>query len=185
MTDTPVNDLTITIWNANGLAKHTINTATNSLSNSILIFITETWLLSPNRYPTEWTQYHTYGLPVENSYRKSMGICLLIHPDCPYTVTILPTNSPSLLTCQVADIPIHCVYLPPNINNNSTDRTDVLGILFNLPLNTHSSQSKTIICGDINTRHPSLGDTRFNTRGTEIFNWMMDNGIECLNAILA
>ncbi|OBZ80237.1 hypothetical protein A0J61_11713, partial [Choanephora cucurbitarum] len=46
------SDFTMTIWNANGVARQAISTVTDYLYDSSLIFITETWLLPPLRFPT-------------------------------------------------------------------------------------------------------------------------------------
>lgn len=43
------NMLTMTIWNSNGLARQAIYQITDSLLSSSMIFMTETWLLSPLR----------------------------------------------------------------------------------------------------------------------------------------
>ena len=107
------NDITITIFNTNGLEKQTINTVTSLLSSSTLLFLTETWLLSPSHIPTTWIQHHTYSKKVDNSFRGSIRISLLVHPNCPYLVTILPTSSLYILSCQVAGYLIHCLCLPP------------------------------------------------------------------------
>jgi hypothetical protein len=58
----PMNrELTVTVWNANGLERQAVSTVTNALSSSSLLFITESWLLSPLRLPTTWSQHHNYG----------------------------------------------------------------------------------------------------------------------------
>ncbi|KAG0820814.1 hypothetical protein G6F19_012264 [Rhizopus arrhizus] len=179
---TPYQELNITIWNANGCARHAISAITDSLSSSSLLFMSETWLLPPLRYPTHWQQYHTYGLPVEDSYRGKMGITLLVNPECPYPVTHFPSSSPYVLSCQVASLLIHCVYLPPSTLSD----TEALDILRSLATQTHPSQSNTIICGDINARHQLLlGDTRTTTRGTLLQEWLEDTGLTCWNSRLA
>ena len=176
------NDLTISLWNANGLARQAIHTVTSSLTSSSLIFITETWLLSPSRYPTSWFQYHNYATPVENSHHGKMGITLLTNPSLPYPVHILPSNSPYVLSCQVADLLVHCLYLPPT----SLTPTQVLDIIDSLPLAHTSSQNNTIICGDFNARHAELlGDYRTTPRGSALATWITDQGISCWNAELA
>ncbi|KAK4513147.1 uncharacterized protein ATC70_012941 [Mucor velutinosus] len=142
----------------------TINTVTQSLPLSSLIFITETWLLPPLHLPTSWQQFHTYGLPVPNMRRGQMGISLLVNPDFPYPVTHIPSVSPYVLSCQVASTLIHCVYLPPTA---SFSDSDALAVLRDLPLHPSPSQTNTIICGDLNARHARLlGDTKTTTRGT-------------------
>ncbi|CDH56232.1 polyprotein [Lichtheimia corymbifera JMRC:FSU:9682] len=112
-----------------------------------------------------------------------MGIALLVHPDCPYPVHHIPTTSPYLLSCQIADILIHCVYLPPSA---SYSNDDAISFIESLPLSTHPSQTNTIICGDFNARiRGLLGDSRSNTRGTALYDFIMHNNITCWNATLA
>lgn len=178
----PGNRISITLWNSNGIARQSISTLTTAFSSSSLIFLTETWLLSPLRYPTQWAQYHTYGQKVENSYRGKMGITLLVNPDFPYPVSIFPSNSPYVFTCQINTTLIHCLYLPPSTLSNE----DAIDILRSLPLHTHASQTNTIICGDLNARHEVLlGDRRTTPRGTMLAEWIQDSGLHCLNAELA
>lgn len=177
MSDT-THDLSITIWNANGLTKQLINTVTSSLSTTTLLFITETWLLPPSRYPTDWTQYHTYGKEIPNSYRGSMGISLLVHPACPYPVTIIPNSSPYSLSCEIAGHIIHCVYLPPSTNNALTDPAAINLLEDLVPLNT---QHPTIICGDINARHTLFGDSKTTERGYLLHDFLVEFGFDCLN----
>lgn len=177
------SEITITLWNASGLAKQAATPILSILDFSTLIFITETWLLPPSRYPIQWQQYHTYGQPVPNTKRGQMGIALLVHPDCPYPVHHIPTTSPYLFSCQIADILIHCVYLPPSA---SYSNDDAISFIESLPLSTHPSQTNTIICGDFNARiRGLLGDSRSNTRGTALYDFIMHNNITCWNATLA
>ena len=178
-------DITITIFNTNGLEKQTINTITSTLSTTTLLFLTETWLLAPSRIPTTWTQHHTYGKKVDNSYRGSMGTSLLIHPDCPYPVTILPNSSPYILSCQVAGYLIHCLYLPPPGHGTLSD-VEAIEIMSQLPLTTNHNQNGTIICGDINARNKQLlGDKKDTNRGLYLNNFMIENGFQCLNSTYA
>ncbi|KAG1458102.1 hypothetical protein G6F56_006469 [Rhizopus delemar] len=159
---TPTNNITMTIWNAGGCGRLDIDQVTKTMPMTDLLFVTETWLLSPLRLISKWNQFHTYALPVDNTFRGQMGISLLVHPDCPYTVTHFPSLSPYVLSCQVSNLLIHCVYLPPALSD-----TDALDIIHFLPLQTHSSQNNTIICGDFNARHKQyLGDSRTSPRGT-------------------
>ncbi|KAG0861649.1 hypothetical protein G6F16_013113 [Rhizopus arrhizus] len=171
----------MTLWNTNGCARHTIDAITNSIPFTHLLFLTETWLLSPLRFLTNWKQYHTYAIPVDNTYRGEMGISLLVHPDCPYEVTHFPSTSPDVLTCQVSNMLIHCVYLPPALSVDAA-----IEVLDNLPVQTHPSQQNTIICGDFNARHREmLGDNRTTPRGTALNNWIVENGLRCWNSELA
>ncbi|KAG1269779.1 hypothetical protein G6F66_013969 [Rhizopus arrhizus] len=163
----------MTIWNSNGLARQAVYQITDSLLSSSMIFMTETWLLPPLRYPTDWKQYHTYGQPVEGTYRGKMGITLLVNPKFPYHVTHFPSVSPYVLSCQVSSFLIHCVYLPPSLND-----TEAIEILKSLPTQTHPSQTNTFVCGDFNVRHHSLlGDNRTTTRGTLLLEWIMESGL--------
>ncbi|KAG1499865.1 hypothetical protein G6F47_013155 [Rhizopus delemar] len=115
--DNYTNTLNMTIWNANGCARHTISAITDAMPNTTLLFMVETWLLSPLQYPTPWGQYHTYAIPVEGNPRGQMGISLFVHPDCPYPVTHFPSTSPYVLSCQVSTLLIHCVYFPPALSD--------------------------------------------------------------------
>ncbi|ORE03896.1 hypothetical protein BCV72DRAFT_212417 [Rhizopus microsporus var. microsporus] len=170
------NLLTITQWDSNGCARHTIEAVTNSILSTHLLFLTETWLLSPLRFLTNWRQFHTYAVPVDNTYRGEMGISLLVHPDCPHPVTHFPSTSPYVLSCQVSNLLIHCVYLPPALPD---------AVLQQLPTQTHPSQANTIICGDFNARYSALlGDSRTTQRGTAFYNWMVENGLHCWNSEL-
>ena len=75
-----LNSFTMTLWNANGCNRYTVDQTTNALFTSSLLLITETWLLSPLRLMTSWQQYHTYGIPLEGQSRGQMGISLLVNP---------------------------------------------------------------------------------------------------------
>ncbi|KAI7870881.1 Endonuclease/exonuclease/phosphatase, partial [Mucor mucedo] len=184
-------DLTITIWNANGLVRQETDHVTNNLFNSDLIFITETWLLPPLQLQTtkNWTQYHTFGSKAQGTktWRGQRGISLLINPNCHYNVTHLHLFAPEhkysqfIFSCQISDILIHCVYLPPSLSDEFA-----LDLLESLPKTTHHSQNNTIICGDFNARNSILlGDTRSSARGTKLGDWITVNGLTCWNAILA
>ncbi|KAG1441745.1 hypothetical protein G6F55_013161 [Rhizopus delemar] len=175
------NMLTMTLWNANGCNRYTVDQTTNSLLTSSLIFITETWLLSPLRLMTLWQQYHTYGIPLEGQSRGQMGISLLVNPDCPYPVTHFPSDNPYVLSCQVSTLLVHCVYLPPSLSD-----IEAMEILDGLPHQTHPSQTNMVVCGDFNARHQHLlGDSRTTTRGIKLFGWILENGMTCWNAQLA
>ncbi|KAG1444939.1 hypothetical protein G6F46_012410 [Rhizopus delemar] len=175
------NTLNMTIWNANGCARHAISAITDAMPNTSLLFMVETWLLSPLQYPTPWGQYHTYVIPVEGNPRGQMGISLFVHPDCPYPVTHFPSTSPYVLSCQVSTLLIHCVYFPPALSD-----AEALDILTDLPYQIHPSQTNTIFCDDFNARLQAfLGDSRSNTRGTMLYSWLVEHGLICWNAELA
>ncbi|KAG1441132.1 hypothetical protein G6F56_011619 [Rhizopus delemar] len=175
------NMINITLWNSNGCNRYTVDQTIKALSTSSILFITETWLISPLRLITPWQQFHTYGLPVEGSHRGQMGISLLVNPDCPYPVTHFPSSSPYVLTCQISTLLIHCVYLPPALSD-----LEALEILEALPEQTHPSQTDSILCGDFNARHQYLlGDTRTTSRGVKLYSWILENGLHCWNSQLA
>lgn len=177
----PVN---IAIWNATGLPKDTIDYLLTHLQQTNITFITETWLLSPNRFPTSWTQYHTYALPIPNTPRGQMGLTLLINPSNPYPtspVTIPNHQYPSYtISCTFGEYLIHCVYLPPSLSHDTA-----IDILESLPLE-HSSTTNTIICGDFNARLGTVvGDRDTTIRGYRIRTWMESYGLHLWNAELA
>ena len=176
-------DITVSLWNANGLSRHTIPLLINNLSDSSLIFLTETWLLSPLRYalPKGWQQFHTYGQPVENNERGQQGISLLVNPKFPYPVTPIPTSSPYVFTCHISSLVIHCLYLPPSLSDDTA-----IEILRSLPINSNANHTNTLICGDLNARHEALlGDEKTTVRGGYIANWVYETGLRCWNSELA
>ncbi|KAG1148871.1 hypothetical protein G6F37_000549 [Rhizopus arrhizus] len=77
-----MSSLRIFLFNATGLPKQAISLILQLSQDSDLLFITETWLLSPNRYLTTWSQYHTYGIPTNsyNSHRGTLGLAVLVNP---------------------------------------------------------------------------------------------------------
>ena len=186
-----INNNTINIiqWNATGLQRHTIHTALTEFINTSILFITETWLLSPNRFPTNWTQYHTYGIPVQGPHRVhrgQMGISLLVHPHCPFSVNYLPNLSPNFshysLSCTIGDTLIHCLYLPPT---QKFDDQLAIEILDSLPKEINGT-SRTIYCGDFNARlGDRVGDHLYNTRGRLLTLWLTTNGMTVYNESLA
>lgn len=180
-----MNTITITIFNAIGLPKHAITPILEAAQSTSLLLITETWLLSPARYPTNWKQFHTYGIPVEYyNNRSSQGICLLVNPNCKHHIHYLsPPDSPLIqyqLSFTIADTLVHCLYLPPSLDNHT-----VLAILSSLPL-TAPNTRQTVICGDLNARLGSYtGDRSANSRGNTVYRWMMENNIITWNQRLA
>lgn len=82
--DTTNNNLPsfrISLWNANGLGTTVIHDVLSHCMSSDVLFITETWLLHPSRLPTNWDQYHLYGVPVRSTKRGSMGVSCLVRND--------------------------------------------------------------------------------------------------------
>ncbi|KAI7851204.1 hypothetical protein BDC45DRAFT_445848 [Circinella umbellata] len=180
------NNITLTIFNTTGLHRQGINMILHHIPSTHLLFLVETWLLTPNRYYTSWQQYHVYGKrPMPTAKRGHLGISLLVNPQCPFYVHFLPNTSSTFpfyhLSCIVANTLIHCVYLPPT--DTFTDEM-AMAVLDSLPL-FYPNTTNTIICGDFNARFGSLtGDRISNTRGALIQKWMEGHNIQLWNATL-
>ncbi|KAI9250592.1 hypothetical protein BDA99DRAFT_445011, partial [Phascolomyces articulosus] len=166
-----------------------INSILSFTPSTHLLFLTETWLLSPNRYPTNWKQYHEYGdRPTSTSRRGHLGISLLVNPDCPFHVHVLSNNNSTPfskyhLSCIVANTLIHCLYLPPHTDSFTNDLA--LATLDSLPLH-YPNTNNTIICGDFNARfNATTGDTDSNTRGDLMLHWIESHQLKIWNAELA
>lgn len=68
-------NLTIGLWNANGLQATAIDDVLQHSHSFDLLFITETWLLPPVRLPTTWKQHHN----TEDLY-KATSVDLWVSP---------------------------------------------------------------------------------------------------------
>ncbi|KAI9244383.1 hypothetical protein BDA99DRAFT_448512, partial [Phascolomyces articulosus] len=118
-----------------------------------ILFITKIWLLSPNYYLTNWTQYYTYRIPIHSLYKThygQMGISLLVYLYCPFPINHLPNLSPSFLqyslSYTIGDILIYCLYLPPTQKFDNHLAIEILDIL---PREIEGT-SHTIYCGNFN-----------------------------------
>ncbi|KAG1572131.1 hypothetical protein G6F47_013622 [Rhizopus delemar] len=146
-----MSPITITLFNATGLAKQAISPILHLAQSSSVLLITETWLLPPNKYPTHWKQFHTYGIKLQPLATKGhQGISLLINPTCPYHVHHLPNDddmsiSQYKLSFIIADTLVHCVYLPPSLDNQVVSQ-----VLDSLP-HTAPDVKHTILYGYKNT----------------------------------
>ena len=143
-----MSHLKVTHFNTTGLPKHAITFIIDAAQSTSILLITETWLLPPARYPTNWKQFHTYGIPIEcYNNRGAQGICILVNPNCPYHIHHLPPRDSSFaqyhLSFTIAETSIHCLQLPPSLNNKT-----VLEILSSLP-STTSNTRQTIMCGGL------------------------------------
>ncbi|KAG1442624.1 hypothetical protein G6F56_010990 [Rhizopus delemar] len=166
----------MSLWNANGLRATTVHEVLSHCFSSSLLFITETWLLSPSLLPTDWMQYHVYGVPVASTSRGSMGVTALVNPSCPYTITQLPSANRYTLSLKVGPFRVHCVYVPPPLSNS-----DFLSVLSSIP-----SLPNTIICRDFNARLGDLtGDHLVSARGRSMLQWLSISSFEVLNGSLA
>ncbi|KAG1144860.1 hypothetical protein G6F37_005919 [Rhizopus arrhizus] len=153
-------------------------------SPSVLL-ITDTWILPPNKYPTHWKQFHTYSIKAQPLATKGhQGISLLINPTCSYHVHHLPNDNTSVsqykLSFIIADTLVHCVYLPPSLNNQVVSQ-----VLDSLP-RTAPDVKYTILCGDFNARMGSYtGDSSTNPRGNMIYGWLQEHNFILWNQRLA
>ena len=171
-----VQHLSISLWNANGLRTTTVHEVISHCFSSSLLFITETWLLSPSLLPTDWLQYHVYGVPVASANRGSMGVTALVNPSCPFPISQLPSPNRYTLSLKVGPFRIHCVYAPPSLSN-----PDFLSVLSSIP-----SLPNTILCGDFNARLGDLtGDSLVSARGRSMLQWLSVSSFEVLNGSLA
>ncbi|KAG1616379.1 hypothetical protein G6F45_012286 [Rhizopus arrhizus] len=169
--------LTINLWNANGLQATTVDDLLRHCQSFSLIFITETWLLPPNKIRTPWPQFHLYGTPVDGNFRGSQGVSALVSPSFPLSVMQFPVHTKYTLGLQVGrSLRLICLYLPPSLTDD-----EVSAALDVLPLT-----QDTIICGDLNTRLGAVtGDSRSNTRGPLLRDWVEERGLSILNSSLA
>lgn len=168
--------LTIGLWNANGLQATAIDDVLQHSHSFDILFITETWLLSPSRLPTTWQQLHNYGSPVAGNFRGSLGMTTLISPSCTLPISPLPTSNQYMMTFRIGTLQLVCCYFPPSLPD---DR--FLTMMNSIPLTPD-----TIICGDFNARMGArLGDTTTTTRGRILESWIDDRQIHLWNATLA
>lgn len=76
--------------------------------NSDILFLTETWLLSPTRFKSTWKEYHTYGLPLTISTGRQghLGLALLVNPRCgfPEYPTIGPSSTNGFMPSRKTQI---------------------------------------------------------------------------------
>ncbi|KAG1442210.1 hypothetical protein G6F55_013032 [Rhizopus delemar] len=172
-----MSTVSISLFNATGLPKQAISPILKLAESSSVLLITESWLLPPNKYPTSWKQFHTYGQPIQSfKHRGSLGIALLINPLTSATVQHIPHKNPLLakytLSFIISKILVHCLYLPPSLSH-----TEVSNILQQLPLEFPNTTS-TIVCGDLNARMGIYtGDTLFNYRGRLLHDWIQSNNM--------
>ncbi|KAG1320854.1 hypothetical protein G6F62_011120 [Rhizopus arrhizus] len=179
-----MSPITITLCNATGLAKEAVSPVLH-LAQPSSVLITETWLLPPNKYPTHWKLFHTYGIKIQPLATKGkQGISLLINPTCPYHVHHLPNGDMSIfqykLSFIIADTLVHCVYLPLSLENQVVSQ-----VLDSLP-RTAPDVKHIILCGDFNARMGSYtGDSSTNPRGNMIYRWLQEHNFILWNQRLA
>ncbi|KAG1552052.1 hypothetical protein G6F47_008650 [Rhizopus delemar] len=175
--------LKITLFNATGMLKQSISPILELSQDSDLLFLTETWLLSPTRYKTTWSEYHTYGLPINSSRgrRGHLGLALLVNPQSNLSIYQITHSHPLLSKYSLSiiisnHILIHFLYLPSNLGID-----EVTSVLNELPLQ-HSNTTMTLFCGDFNARLGTYtGNTRFDHRGRIISEWMGSHNLTLWN----
>ena len=169
--------LSIGLWNANGLRATVISDILQHASSFSLLIITETWLRSPSRLPTNWSQYHMYGATIPGAgNRGSGGVCALVSPSCPFPVYQLPSPNAYTLSLKVGPFRLLCLYLSPSMSV-----TDTMSLLCSLPMHPN-----TILCGDFNARLGDLtGDSLVNSRGRAFLPWMEERQLIVLNGFLS
>ncbi|CEP13684.1 hypothetical protein [Parasitella parasitica] len=120
-----------------------------------------------------------------NPHRGKDGIALLVNPAFKYPIHHIQHEHPLLTKFTLTVILnhkllIHCLYLPPSLDSETID--DILALL---PLQYHSTTS-TLICGDLNARLGShTGDSSFNPRGRNVWNWLQSNNLIVWNSRLS
>ena len=177
--------ISISLFNATGLPRQAISPLLKLAESSSVLLITETWLLSPNKYPTSWQQFHTYGQPIQSvKNRGSLGIALLVNPSCPFSVQYIPPRHSLLakytLSFVISKHLVHCLYLPPSLSH-----TEISNTLDLLPMDLTNITS-TIICGDFNARLGHItGDTSHTHRGRILYDWIKSHGMIIWNERLA
>ncbi|KAI9469840.1 MAG: hypothetical protein EXX96DRAFT_512044 [Benjaminiella poitrasii] len=117
-----MSQIRVTLFNATGSPCQAIAPILNTTHDSTLLLLTETWLLLPLKYRTNWKQYHIYGIKRQNnSYKGQQEISLFVNPQCPYHVHFLPPDSTDLSQYKLSLIMastllFHCLYLPPHLD---------------------------------------------------------------------
>lgn len=186
------DELGITLWNATGITKESIDYTIQHINpKTDLFFITETWLLNNNSIKTSWTQHHNYGTKATNSHRGTGGISLLINPDFKYTVIKdMPTNKYAL-TCRIKNYVIICFYIPPTPTISTTEFIEII----NTELSKHTANENIILCGDFNCRMGEYLNDRHmvhnrytyitNQRCNPFINLIAEHGLKLWNKELA
>ncbi|KAI8050677.1 hypothetical protein BDF21DRAFT_350955 [Thamnidium elegans] len=176
----------IGLFNANGLTYEAIDNIINYLPlHTNILFITETWLLSPRRLNTDWEQQNTYGTKRLNSYTGQDGLSYIVHPGFPFPVIPIINNNPQhnkyTISCRIQNLIIHCFYLPPRVSDS----------LCMTIIQSFIDQYDVIFCGDFNARMGILtGDyrttnttqtPRTNNRGNLMLPLIINNGLTLWN----
>ncbi|KAI8096034.1 hypothetical protein BDF21DRAFT_470962, partial [Thamnidium elegans] len=178
------------------------NTSNNNINNTIdniinylplhtnILFITETWLLSPRRLNTDWEQQNTYGTKRLNSYTGQDGLSYIVHPGFPFPVIPIINNNPQhnkyTISCRIQNLIIHCFYLPPRVSDSLC-----MTIIQSFIDQYDDSEYDVIFCGDFNARMGILtGDyrttnttqtPRTNNRGNLMLPLIINNGLTLWN----
>ncbi|KAI8084266.1 endonuclease-reverse transcriptase-domain-containing protein [Gilbertella persicaria] len=111
------------------------------------------------------------------------GISLLVPPSCLYTIHHIQyepsSTSQYKLSFVIADILVHCLYIPPH-----ESREKVQAILDSLSLSWRNT-TQTIICGDFNARMGSFTGDKINKPHRLIVKeWIQGNNLIVWNSWL-
>ncbi|KAG2202299.1 hypothetical protein INT47_010747 [Mucor saturninus] len=152
-----------------------------------LLFITETWLLSPASLtiPNSWHQSHLYGSPVEDRYSGEYGISLLTSPSFPYSVVTFPFTSKFFYACQIQHYVLLCFYLPPSLDDDLAITLMEEAIA---PFINNIEIKNIILLGDFNARLGNITGEKNNTtnsRSIPFFNFITHHGLTIQNIDLA
>ena len=124
-----MTNISVTLFNATGLPKQAIYPILKIAENSSLLYITETWLLAPNKYLTTWKQSHTYGQPINSIHyrnRDHPSIALLINPTFKQHIYHIQHENPTLAKYYMRTMqflllmPIQCSPSFPNAKSTAS-----------------------------------------------------------------
>ncbi|KAG2192983.1 hypothetical protein INT47_010365 [Mucor saturninus] len=186
MSDTTT--LNISLFNAGGIRSGSIDHLMQNIhSDTHLLFITETWLLSSASLtiPNSWHQSHLYGSPVEDRYSGEYGISLLTSPSFPYSVVTFPFTSKFFYACQIHHYALLCFYLLPCMDDDLAINLMEEAIA---PFIKNIEIKNIILLGDFNTRLGNITGEKNNTtnsRSIPFFNFITHHGLTIQNIDLA
>lgn len=186
MSDT--NTLNISLFNAGGIRSGSIDHLMHNIHpDTHLLFITETWLLSPASLtiPNSWHQSHLYGSKVQDRHSGEYGISLLTSPSFPYSVVTFPFTSKFFYACQIQHYVLLCFYLPPSMDDDLA--IDLMEEAI-APFINNIEIKNIILLGDFNARLGNITGEKNNTtnsRSIPFFNFITHHGLTIQNIDLA
>lgn len=97
--------VSLSFWNANGLNQSVLHDVLSHVLDTHVLLVIETWLTSGS-FPTDWSQYHLYGLKAPGAFNRSSGGITVPIRWCSLRVNITQTSS--LQLC----LPLPATFLP-------------------------------------------------------------------------